>query len=139
MSRKSESGEDLEFPTSVKEQAFRLNQERAPRGCVGYYCEWCYFSNTQRRYFHVDHLVPASRLKEFGMTVTELTSLKNACVLCEGCNASKLNFNFPRLGVGLAFRAPNLNMTHGERRQSALDWDQLVMMAMRKGPYRRAE
>lgn len=139
MARKSDSGESLEFPDRVKEEAFRLNQENAPRGCVGYYCEWCFFSNVQRRYFHVDHLVPASRMKQFGMTVAELTNITNACILCEGCNASKLNFGFPRPGVGLAYRAPNLNLTHGERRQAPLDWDELVQMAMRKGPYRRVE
>ncbi len=138
MARKTDAGESLEFSTTVKNEAFRLNERNAPDGCVGYWCEWCYFSNVNKRYFQVDHLVPASRMKEIGISIDELKGIRNACILCTGCNASKLNFDSPRHGVGLAFRAPGLNMTHGQRRQKALNWDQLVQMAMRKGPYRRS-
>ncbi|MEO2033207.1 MAG: hypothetical protein ABGZ35_14085 [Planctomycetaceae bacterium] len=139
MARMTGAGITLEFSRPVKSEAFRLNLDNAPRGCVGYWCEWCFFSNVQQRWFHVDHLVPASRMEEFRLSVAELTSIRNACVLCKACNASKLNFDSPRHGVGLAFRAPNINLTHGERRHQSLNWDALVQMAMRKGPYRRGQ
>ena len=130
------NGVNVEFSDDDKAFIFLMNYENAPRGCVGYWCEFCYFSSMFKHYFQVDHIVPVARAKDFGLSPSFINSLDNACVLCEACNASKNQYDFPRHGVGLAYRAPNQNMTWGERRAQSLDFNQLVEMAKRKGRYR---
>jgi len=130
-------GVDVEFSSEDQDYVFWLNQEMAPRGCVGYWCEWCYFSSAFRRYFQVDHIIPVARASEYGVGRDFLTSVDNACVLCVACNASKNKYEFPRHGVGLAYRSPNQNMTWGERRAGPLSWDELIQMCQRKGRFRR--
>ena len=139
MARRDALGNSLEFSREVKGQAFQCNWHNVPRDCVGYWCEWCYFSNPKREYFQVDHIIPASRREELGIRIDELTDISNACVLCSPCNQSKNMHDTPRHGVGLSFRAPNINFTHGSLRQEHLDWDDLVLMAQRKGKFQRSE
>lgn len=131
------NGKSVEFSAAEKDAAFQRNYDNAPRGCVGYWCEWCYFSSMRRHYFQVDHIIPVARMQEYGITMEALTSLSNACILCTGCNGSKSAHGFPRRGAGLAFRAPNSNMTWGDKRAEPLDWDELVLMAGRKGIFRQ--
>ena len=130
-------GVSCEFPPEVKELAFSINERTAPRGCPGYWCEWCYFSSGFRRYFEVDHIIPVGRAKEFGYGPEMLTSVQNACVLCIGCNGSKSKYGFPRHGVGLAYRSPNQNLAWGDRRAEPLSWDEFILMAQRKGRFKR--
>lgn len=132
------NGVDVEFSPSEKEFIKAYNHAHPPRGCVGYWCEWCYFSSCLKfeTYFQIDHIIPIARAKEFGVTPEFIASIDNACVLCTACNQSKGKRDFPRHGVGLAYRIPNQNMTWGDRRAHALDFDELVQMARRKGIYR---
>ena len=125
----------LEFPPHVIEEAFRRNWEGSKGG--GYWCEWCWFTNAKRQYFQVDHLLPAVIKGNPNPDCTP--TIDNACILCTACNQSKNNFGFPRHGVGLAYRSPNLNMAPEGRRVPALSWDDLVLMAQRKGPFRRQD
>lgn len=90
----------LEFPEYVKNEAFQRNWERSKGG--GYWCEWCYFTNANRAYFEVDHLIPVVKAGK--------PTLDNACILCVACNQSKGQHGWPRHGAGLAYRAPTLNM-----------------------------
>lgn len=131
------NGQSVEFSSAEKEAAFQRNYDNPPRGCVGYWCEWCYFSSMFRKYFQVDHVIPVAKMQEYSVTIEALTSLANACILCTACNASKNAHGFPRKGVGLAYRAPNQNMTWGDRRAEPLSWDELVLMAARKGIFRQ--
>jgi hypothetical protein len=132
-------GVEVDFSPEEREHIFFLNEQRAPRVCVGYWCEWCYFSSAFRRYFQVDHIIPVAGAKQYGVGPDYIASVDNACVLCVGCNGSKSKFGFPRLGVGLAYRIPNQNMTWGPRRADALSWEDLMMMCARKGRFRRQE
>jgi len=126
-----------EFSSEVIEKAFENNANNAPRGCPGYWCEWCYFSSGFRRYFQVDHIIPIARAEEFGYTKDQMTVLQNACILCQGCNQSKSKYRYPRPGVGLAYRLPNQNLAWGHRRGEALSWDDFIQMAKRKGRFSR--
>jgi len=126
----------VEFSQAEKELIFMLNTEHAPRGCVGYWCEWCFFSSMFKHYFQIDHIIPVAKAAEFGVTPAFIASVDNACVLCTACNQSKGQYDYPRQGVGLAYRAPNQNMTWGDKRNAALSFDELVRMAKRKGKYR---
>lgn len=137
MARTNAAGDSLEFPDDVVEQAYTRNLATAPVGCVGYWCEWCFFSNMQRHYFQVDHIVSVAKQQQYGLSDAELRQLHNACILCETCNESKNQYEYPRHGVGLAFRLPNSNMTWGVRRQQPLTWDELELMARRKPPFTR--
>ena len=129
-------GVNVEFDDEDKAFILMMNHETAPRGCVGYWCEVCHFSSMHRYYFEVDHIVSVARAREQGLPASFANSLDNACVLCKPCNAPKNRHDFPRPGVGLAYRAPNQNMTWGERRAQPLSYEQLVDMAKRKGKYR---
>jgi 5-methylcytosine-specific restriction endonuclease McrA len=133
---RSVDGENAEFSREDREFVFQWNHENAPRGCVGYWCEWCHFSSMHRHYFEVDHIIPVAKAAQYGVSADFVRSIDNACVLCKGCNGSKSDRDYPRYGVGLAFRAPNQNLTWGERRAPALDFDEMVQMAKRKGRYR---
>jgi hypothetical protein len=133
------NGVDVEFSKEEQDYIFFLNEENAPRGCPGYWCEWCYFSSAFRKYFHVDHIIPVAGAEKYGIGPEYIKSIDNACVLCVGCNASKNKYGFPRHGTGLAYRLPNQNMAHGERRAEALSWDDLILMCQRKGRFRRQE
>lgn len=135
MARTDASGQSLEFSDATKTRAYQRNYDTPPRGCVGYWCEWCYFSSMSTGYFQVDHLVSVARREEFGLTIEQLRSIDNAVILCSACNASKNKHDYPRYGVGLAYRLPSQNMTHGGLRQVQLDWDDLVLMAQRKGRF----
>jgi len=135
MARTDASGQSLEFSGATRARSFERNYAAPPRGCVGYWCEWCFFSNMNKRFFQVDHLVSVARRDEFGLSIEQLRSIDNAVILCSACNASKNKHDYPRYGVGLAYRAPNQNMTHGGLRQVQLDWDDLVQMAQRKGRF----
>lgn len=119
----------MEFSPSVKEQAFQRNWEGSKGG--GYWCEWCYFTNAQRRFFEVDHLIPVAK--------RGAPTLDNACILCKGCNASKNQFGFPRHGVGYAFRQPNQNMAPPSVRLPHLSWDELIMVCRRQGAFKRKQ
>ncbi len=132
-------GVNVEFTKEEQDYVFFLNEQRAPRGCVGYWCEWCKFSSAHKRHFQVDHIVPVARAKQFGLGPDYIKSVDNACVLCRPCNASKNKYGFPREGVGLAYRYPNQNMTWGALRAQSLSWDEIVLMAARKGRFRRQE
>lgn len=145
MARTDTTGQSLEFTAATKRLAYQRNYDTPPRGCVGYWCEWCFFSKMKNEInmagrmtaaFQVDHLIPIARCEEFGISIDQLRSIDNAVILCAGCNGSKSLYDYPRFGAGLAYRVPNENMTHGTRRQVALDWDDLVQMAMRKGRFR---
>jgi hypothetical protein len=116
-----------EFLDEIKNQAFERNWERSKGG--GYWCEWCYFTNASRSYFQVDHLIAAANGGK--------PTLDNACILCEACNRSKGKHGWPRHGVGLAFRVPNLNMAPPSVRVEPLSWDDLVRMAQLKKPFTR--
>lgn len=131
------NGVDVEFSQREQDEIFFLNEQKAPRGCVGYWCEWCYFSHVLKKYFQIDHIIPVAQAVSLGLTPDYIRSIDNGCVLCQPCNGSKSKYGHPRPGVGLAYRAPNLNMTWGERRAEALSWDDLVQMASRKGRFRR--
>jgi hypothetical protein len=130
---------NVEFSGDEKDYVFSLNQEGAPRGCVGYWCEWCHFSSAFRRYFEVDHIIAVAAAAKLGLGPEFIKSVDNACVLCVACNASKSKFGFPREGVGLAYRMPNQNMTWGPRRAEALGWEEMIEMCQRKGRFRRSE
>jgi 5-methylcytosine-specific restriction endonuclease McrA len=130
---------DVDFNEEEKDYIFFLNEEKAPTGCVGYWCEWCYFSSAFRRYFQVDHIIPVAGAAKYGVGPDFIRSVDNACVLCVACNSSKNKYGFPRDGVGLAYRIPNQNMTWGSRRAAHLDWDDLILMCKRKGRFRRQE
>jgi hypothetical protein len=129
-------GVDVEFTQEEKELILMLNYENPPRGCVGYWCEWCFFSSMSKQYFQVDHIIPVAKAVEFGVTAGFIASVDNACVLCAPCNQSKGKHDYPRHGVGLAYRIPNQNMTWGEKRAQFLSFDEMVQMAKRKGKYR---
>jgi hypothetical protein len=129
----------VDFSKEEQDYIFFLNEEKAPRGCVGYWCEWCYFSSAYRKYFQVDHIIPVAQAAHYGVGPEFIRSVDNACVLCVACNASKNKYGFPRDGVGLAYRAPNQNMTWGHRRADPLGWDEIIQMAQRKGRFRRRE
>jgi 5-methylcytosine-specific restriction endonuclease McrA len=131
------NGVNVEFSESEKAAAFQRNYDNPPRGCVGFWCEWCYFSSMHRHYFQVDHIIPVAKMQQYGISVAALTGLANACILCTACNASKGAHGYPRKGTGLAYRAPNANMTWGEKRAEPLDWDELVLMAGRRGIFRQ--
>lgn len=132
-------GVNVDFSEEEKDYVFFLNQQSAPRGCVGYWCEWCYFSSAFRKYFQVDHIIPVARAAQYGFGPEYIRSVDNACILCSGCNGSKSKHGFPREGAGLAYRAPNQNMTWGERRAEPLSWEDMILMARRKGRFRRRE
>ncbi|MGA8656180.1 MAG: HNH endonuclease signature motif containing protein [Chthoniobacterales bacterium] len=119
----------LEFPEYVKNEAFQRNWERSKGG--GYWCEWCYFTNANRAYFEVDHLIPVVKAGK--------PTLDNACILCVACNQSKGQHGWPRHGAGLAYRAPTLNMAPPSVRVEPLSWDDLVRMAQRKPPFVRED
>ncbi len=88
-----------EFPAAVRDAAFLDNQRRSPTpNC--YWCEWCFFCNSNRTYFQLDHIEAASR---GGPGIPA-----NAIVLCEGCNKSKRERTEPGFG-GYAYRFPALN------------------------------
>lgn len=133
------NGVDVEFNKEERDYVFFLNEQKAPRGCVGYWCEWCHFSSAHQKFFQVDHIIPVARAAQYGFGAEYIRSVDNACVLCIACNASKNKFGFPREGVGLAYRAPNSNMTWGERRVDPLSWEEFILMARRKGRFRRRE
>lgn len=133
------NGVDVDFTKEERDYIFFLNEQNAPRGCVGYWCEWCYFSSAFRKNFQVDHIIPVAGAAKYGVGPDYIKSIDNACVLCTGCNGSKSKYGFPREGVGLAYRAPNQNMTWGERRVPSLSWDELIEMCKRKGRFRRKE
>ena len=133
------NGVDVDFSKEEIDYIFFLNQQNAPRGCVGYWCEWCNFSSAFRRYFQIDHIIPVAAAAKYGVGPDFIRSVDNGCVLCTGCNASKNKYGFPREGVGLAYRAPNQNMTWGARRAEALTWDEMILMCKRKGRFRRHE
>ena len=128
---------DYEFSPKTIEEAFQKNMENAPRGCPGYWCEWCYFSSGFRKYFQVDHIIPIAGAEKYGYTKEEMKLIQNACILCNGCNQSKSVYACPRPGVGLAYRMPNENLTWGHRRGEALSWDEFIQMAKRKGRFAR--
>jgi len=132
-------GVDVDFSKEERDYVFFLNEENAPRGCVGYWCEWCHFSSVFRSYFQIDHIIPVAAAAKYGVGPDYIRSVDNACVLCKGCNGSKSKYGFPREGVGLAYRAPNQNMTWGPRRAEALSGDDLILMCKRKGRFRRQE
>ena len=133
------NGFDVEFSKEEQDYIYFLNEQNAPRGCVGYWCEWCHFSSAFRKYFQVDHIIPVAAAAQYGFGPDYIKSVDNACVLCVGCNGSKNKYGFPRPGVGLAYRIPNQNMTWGARRAEALTWDELILMCKRKGRFRRQE
>lgn len=64
-----------------------------------------------------------------------MRSIDNARVLCKGCNGSKSDHDYPRYGVGLAFRVPRQIMMWGERRAEPLDFGEMVQMARRRRRY----
>src|ERR1044071_1680488 len=121
------NGVDVDFSKEERDYVFFLNEQSAPRGCVGYWCEWCWFSSAFRRYFQVDHIIPVYSAAKYGVGPEYLRSTDNACVLCTGCNGSKSKYGFPREGTGLAFRASSQNMTWGKRRHAELSWDDLIL------------
>lgn len=129
-------GLPADFDAGVRDEAFRLNLENAPRGCPGYWCEWCFFTQGTRDNFQVDHILSVADAEKYAIPHHKLTSVDNACILCAACNQSKGRFGFPRHGTGLAYRVPNANLAWGERRVPHLDWDDLVQMAMRKGRFK---
>ena len=133
------NGVSVEFDNFEQEYIYFLNEGSAPRGCVGYWCEWCYFSSPLRTFFQVDHVIPVAQAARHGLGPDYIRSVDNGCVLCSACNASKNRYGFPREGVGLAYRIPNQNMTWGERRAQSLSWEELILMAKRKGRFRRRE
>lgn len=130
------NGVNVEFSQGEKDFIMAYNHEFPPRGCVGFWCEWCFFSSCLKKYFQVDHIVAIAKAAEYGLTPEFISSINNACVLCTACNQSKGEKDFPRYGVGLAYRIPNQNMTWGEKRTQSLGFDELVDMAKRKGIYR---
>jgi len=133
------NGVDVEFSKTEQDAIFFLNEKNAPKGCPGYWCEWCYFSSAFRKYFQVDHIIPVAGAEKYGVEADYIKSIDNACVLCVACNASKNKYGFPREGTGLAYRMPNQNMAYGSRRAEPLSWDDLIMMCQRKGRFRRRE
>ena|SRR5579863_5735876 len=133
------NGVNVEFSKEEKEYIFFLNEKNAPKGCPGIWCEWCYFSSGFRKYFQVDHIIPVAGAERYAVTHDFISSVDNGCVLCVGCNGSKSQYGFPREGTGLAYRMPNQNMAYGPRRKEHLSWNELIMVAQRKGRFRRQE